>query len=164
MNEVELTHAVMRLVEAAVKDYILPPKQAREDNSGLKVEIINAYLPAKRSRSGYDDDDPFVVVKLENSDAEADKTTAEVSLTVGVYSTEFDGHEYCLNILSRIRNAICSLPMGTLENKYQLEYPVNITLPPVEGQPYPNWQADMTTRWVYNTPQPEFGREFGEFE
>lgn len=159
MNEVELTRAIRELVENAVKDYILPSKA---QNNGRGVDVINSYLPPKRSGVKDEDEPPFVVVKLENSECAADKTTAEVTITAGCYTTEYDGHEYCLNIVSRIRNAICSLPFGTLANRYQLEYPLNISLP--DEQPYPYWQADITTRWVYNTPQPEFGREFGEFE
>lgn len=145
MIENNLTDALEKFIAESVADFRLPVQ-----NGEMRApKVIDGYLPPKRS--GSDDDFPFVVVRSEAGSVEEEMTTTTVSFIVGCYTKEVDGYRYCVNVMSRIRNALAMLPNGILANKYRLEFPIEWSL--VADQPYPYWQLDMTTKWVYNTPQ-----------
>lgn len=149
MIENHLTEELEVFISEAVADFRLPVK-----NGEMRApKVIDGYLPPKRS--GADDDFPFIVVRSESGVCEGGKTTVTVAFIIGCYTEEVDGYRYCLNVMSRIKNALTMLPNGTLANKYQLEFPIEWSLVP--EQPYPYWQLDMMTKWVYNTPQFEVG-------
>lgn len=152
MIEIYLTQALRELVEEAVKDFRLPV----EKGETRAPKVINGYLPPKQyimpGQTARDDDFPFVVVRADKATSNKEETQVDVSIIIGCYSKEFDGHEYCLNVMSRIRNALTSLENGILAGKYILSFPIEWDLVP--EQPYPQWQLDMTTHWVFNTPKP----------
>lgn len=81
----------------------------------------------------------------------------KVSIIVGTYSEEYDGHEYCLNVMARIRTALCSLPGMVL---WPIDTGCNTRSSgaPMRSNPYPYWPArhadDMQTTWDIRTPQP----------
>lgn len=148
MIENLLIDELMAFVAEAVKDFRLPVKNGEP----RAPKVINGYLPPKRV--GSDDDYPFVVVRFENSTADMEETQAEVSLIVGCYTEEFDGHTHCINVMSRIRLALAQMPNNTLARKFILQYPIRVENNP--EQPYPYWQTDMTTTWIFRTPQAQF--------
>lgn len=151
MVENELCRAIRELVADAVKDFALPTKpEARDVEGELRAPtVINGYLPPKRS--GVPDDFPFVVVRADEGTTDNEGTEVQVSIIVGSYTQEYDGHEYCLNVMTRIRTALCSLPLGTLKNRYVLQLPVKWS--GYAEQPWPYWQIDMTTTWLIHAPQ-----------
>ncbi|MGN0885800.1 MAG: hypothetical protein ACI4RT_02255 [Candidatus Spyradenecus sp.] len=154
MIENELTAALRAKIAEAVKDYRMPTK-----SGGLRAPVVyNAYLPPKRSglngTTGNDDDFPFVVVRPEGATSEREETEVTVSIIIGCYTQETDGHEYCLNVMARIRTALTSMENGILAGRYVLKYPLTWEMPP--DQPYPQWQVSMETRWAFNTPQASF--------
>ena len=110
MVENKLTRAIRELVAAAVKNFALPTKPERGFAEGeLRApQVVNGYLPPKRT--GQKDDFPFVLVRADEGATDQDSTEVKVSIIVGTYSEEYDGHEYCLNVMARIRTALCSLP------------------------------------------------------
>lgn len=148
-----LTEALRNKIADAVKDYRLPVK-----NGKMRCpNVFNGYLPPKRS--GVVDDFPFVVVradegKISRTDGEAETT---VSIIIGCYTDEFDGHEYCINVMQRISAALSTLPDDTLDDRYILQDPIEWRL--LEEQPYPQWQLDMSTTWKYCAPQPILSEE-----
>lgn len=152
MVENELTRAIRALVAEAVKDFALPTKPERGSEEGVPraPKVVNGYLPPKRS--GQEDDFPFVLVRAEEGATDLDSTEVKVSIIVGTYSEEFDGHEHCLNVMSRIRTALCSLPGMTIAHRYRLQHPIKWNT--YGEQPYPYWQLDMQTTWNIRTPQP----------
>lgn len=151
MVENELCRAIRELVTDAVKDFALPTKpEARDAEGELRAPtVINGYLPPKRS--GAPDDFPFVVVRADEGTTDNEGTEVQVSIIVGSYTQEYDGHEYCLNVMNRIRTALCSLPFGTLKGRYVLQLPVKWS--GYAEQPWPYWQIDMTTTWLIHAPQ-----------
>jgi hypothetical protein len=150
MVENELVKALMECIEEAVKDYRLPVKNGVE----RAPRVINGYLPPKRTKRD-EDDFPFIVVRAEGGTCNSESTETQVSIIIGCYSQEVVGHEYCINVMTRIKEAITSLPNGTLAKRYVLEYP--ITWDMVADQPYPQWQLDMSTKWLFQTPIAQFG-------
>ena len=152
MVENELTRAIRELVAEAVKNFALPTKPERGFAEGeLRApQVVNGYLPPKRT--GQKDDFPFVLVRADEGATEQDSTEVRVSIIVGTYSEEYDGHEYCLNVMSRIRTALCSLPGMVLANRYRLKHPIKWST--YAEQPYPYRQLDMQTTWDIRTPQP----------
>lgn len=112
-------------------------------------QVVDGYLPPKRTLE--DDDFPFVIVRAEGGTSELEVTTVTVSLIIGCYTTETDGYAHCLEIMQRIRLALCQLPCRVLKRRYQLEYPISWSNVP--EHPYPQWQLEMTTKWIINTPQ-----------
>ena len=152
MVENKLTRAIRELVAAAVKNFALPTKPERGFAEGeLRApQVVNGYLPPKRT--GQKDDFPFVLVRADEGATDQDSTEVKVSIIVGTYSEEYDGHEYCLNVMARIRTALCSLPGMVLANRYRLQHPIKWST--YAEQPYPYWQLDMQTTWYIRTPQP----------
>lgn len=154
MVENELTKALREFIAAAVENYRLPVK-----NGEMRAPtVVNGYLPPKRSN--VEDDFPFVLVRPESGETSLEETRCTVAIIIGCYTTEFDGYEYCVNVMERIKQALCEMPYGTLANKYQLCYPVKWEMP--DEQPYPQWQVGMTTDWAYHAPVVEFGGEFDD--
>lgn len=127
------------------RQYGLP---AQGGNSRRVPQIVNGYLPPKRS--GKDDDFPFVLVRVQSGKTVHDATTAEVLFIVGCYSEDFDGHEYCLNVMAEIRNALFSLPNATLSDKYEFRSEFSWSL--VADQPWPYWELRINTQWVMVAP------------
>lgn len=146
MIETNLALALGELIEEALQEYRLPTKT--KDTLRAPV-IFDGYLPPKRALD--EDDFPFVIVRAEAGVSEREKTEVTVAFIIGCYSTETDGYTYCMQIMEQIRRTICELPAQTLANCYQLQFP--IAWNNVPNQPYPQWQLEMTTKWVFNTPQ-----------
>lgn len=154
MVENELAKALRAFIAGVVKDYRLPVK-----NGDMRSPtVVNGFLPPKRSN--VEDDFPFVLVRLASGQTSLEETRCVVEIIIGCYTTEFDGHEYCINVMERIKQALCEMPFGTLADKYQLRYPVKWELP--DEQPYPQWQVGMTTEWAFEAPVVEFGGEFDD--
>lgn len=151
MVENELCRAIRELVADAVNDFALPTKPVGQNAEGeLRAPtVINGYLPPKRAKAP--DDFPFVVVRADEGTTDGEGTEVQVSIIVGAYTEEYDGHEYCLNVMTRIRTALCSLPFSTLKNRYVLQLPVKWS--GYAEQPWPYWQIDMTTTWLIHAPQ-----------
>lgn len=109
--------------------------------------LVNGYLPPKRS--GDEPEFPFVIVRPKDGNiGDSGYMRAKVRLIVGTYSEEYDGHEYALIVFQRILQSIRERP--TLDNRYQLEYPLAWEL--FDEQPYPFWQLVATTEWTVPTP------------
>ena len=148
MVENLLTKALREKVEEAVKDYRLPVKNGvpRAPN------VLNGELPPKRSN--VNDDFPFVVVRAVSGSVNENSTEFTIDIIIGCYTEEYDGHEYCLNVASRIRNALTTMKDARLEDKYILQFPINWDNLP--AHPYPQWQITMTTKWIYRTTVNDF--------
>lgn len=141
-----LTKALRELCEQAVKDFRLPTK----DGKTLRVpQIVNGFLPPKRSTDL--DDFPFVLVRPEQWTTDRESEEVRVNIIVGCYSEEYDGFEYGVNVVERIKEKICTLPAETLAKRYQMRYPIKWTMVP--EQPWPQWQIDMETIWIFNSPR-----------
>lgn len=142
-----LTKALRELCEQAVAEFRLPTK----DGKTLRApRIVNGFLPPKRS-GGDLDDFPFVLVRPEAGTTERGSEEIRVNIIVGCYSEEYDGYEYGVNVMERIKEKICTLPAETLAQRYQMRYPVKWNMVP--EQPWPQWQIDMETIWVFNSPR-----------
>ena len=145
MIENLLADELRKLIANAVADYRLPVK----NGEARPPQVVNGYLPLKRGSN--DEDFPFVLVRVEGAKTEQDSTVVDVAIIVGCYAETFDGHEYCLNVMSRIRNALTFLPGWILAGKYALNFPIEYSILP--DQPYPYWQLDMSTKWAVRTPE-----------
>ena len=145
MIETNLAIALGVFIEGALKDLRLKTKKGE-----LRApQVVDGYLPPKRTLD--DDDFPFVIVRAEEGVSDMGQTVVTISLIVGCYTTETDGYAHCMEIMQRIRFALCRMPNQTLAGRYQLEFPITWRNTP--EQPYPQWQLEMTTKWVFNTPQ-----------
>lgn len=141
-----LTKALRELCKQAVKDFRLPTK----DGKTLRApKIVNGFLPPKRSTDL--DDFPFVLVRPEQCTTDRESEEVRVNIIVGCYSEEYDGFEYGVNVVERIKEKICTLPAETLAQRYQMRYPIKWTMVP--EQPWPQWQIDMETIWIFNSPR-----------
>lgn len=142
-----LTKALRELCKQAVAEFRLPTK----DGKTLRApRIVNGFLPPKRSGNGELDDFPFVLVRPEAGTSERGSEEIHVNIIVGCYSEEYDGYEYGVNVMERIKEKIYTLPAETLAERYQMRYPLKWNMVP--EQPWPQWQLDMETIWVFNSP------------
>lgn len=146
MVENELTRAIRAFLSEVLKDYAFPTKSGPT----RAPQVINGYLPPKRT--GSEDDFPFVLVRADEGTSDQESTEVKVAIIIGTYSTDYDGHEYCLNVLARLRSALTSLPGLLLAGRYQLRLPLMWTT--YADQPYPQWQLDIQTSWLIRTPVP----------
>lgn len=145
MTENHLTQELRAFLADALKDFSYLAQDGKTEGS---PKVINAFLPPKKESDGRDW--PFVVVRPVEGSIDEEKTTVSVQIIVGCWSREFEGYEYCLNVLSRIRNALAMLPARTLDHRFLLAFPVKWEL--LNEQPYPSWTAVMTTDWMLRTP------------
>lgn len=151
MVENLLTKAIRLYLKDKLKDFLLP---SEDPPTGKSLQIINGYLPPKTTKEKVSDEElyPFVLVRAESAETDRDSTVVTVAIIIGTYSNEAIGHEYALNVMARIRAALCTLPHLTLEGKYQLEFPIKW-----EGYStpaWPFWQIDMQTEWLLRSPKP----------
>lgn len=145
MLETNLSKALCEFVAKATEGFRLQTK----DGELRAPRIIEGYLPPKRAKD--DDDFPFVVVRYEEGSSEQGATDATFSLIIGCYTTEPDGYIYCMQVMERLRLALCEMENQTLDERFQLSFPIRYKN--VDEQPYPHWQLEMTTQWTFNTPQ-----------
>lgn len=163
MNEVLLCDALRSFLEDALKDLAMRGK----DGKFHPPKIVNGYLPLRKRRrpneSPEDDEYPFVIVRAESGQLEREESgqasnTTHVTFIVGAYSDpenleDENGHEFCLNALTRIRGAFGTLKGLCLEGKYILKYPIVWKLLP--EQPYPYWILEIETTWVFVGERPK---------
>ena len=181
MNESELCRALRAYIEEAVKDLQLPVEPPMPDidaddfpEDGEEVRpkeptpteeyvlrrtptVINGYLPPKRDDEDDKRDFPCIVVRPDESTSSRELTTVTVSIIFCAYSQTSDGYEHCLNMATRVRTAIMSLPFLTLANRYRLEGEVSWRN--FSEQPHPYYQIDMSTKWTFQSPLPVSGIE-----
>ena len=146
MIETNLALTLGVFLEKVLRDLRLPTKNPK---CKKPPTVFDGYLPPKRALG--EEDFPFVIVRAEEGVSERGQTVVTVAFVIGCYSTETDGYAYCLEIMQRIRQALCELPAQTLAKKYQLAFP--ITWNNVPDQPYPQWQLEMTTKWEFSSSQ-----------
>ncbi len=183
MVELELCRALRSFITDAVKDLQLPveppqqildaddypedeetpetppeePSPTEEYANCRTPTVINGYLPPKENDVDRGKDFPFIVVRPDEATSTRESTVATVSIIFGAYSQTSDGYEHCLNMMTRVRNALMSMPFLTLNERYILED--EVTWRNLSEQPYPYWQIDMTTKWTFISPQPISGVE-----
>ena len=145
MTENHLTQEMRALLADALKDFSYHAQDGMTEGAPV---VINGFLPPKKKPDNRDW--PFVVVRPVEGSINEEETTVSVQIIVGCWSEEFEGYEYCLNILSRIRNALTLLPARTLARRFRLGFPIKWEF--VNEQPYPSWTAVMTTDWILRTP------------
>lgn len=146
-----LGEAIRAKVAEALKEYRLPV----EKGEPRTPQIFNCFLPPKRA--GVQDDFPFVAVITRHGEVDYDQTIVTVPIVIGCYSKEYDGHEYCFNVLQRLISELCRMPGGCLADKYILQYPLKWDL--LEEQAYPYWEVHLETKWMLQSPQPEMTEE-----
>lgn len=145
MVENNLTRALRIHLAKALENFRLPV----QNGEMRQPQIVNGFLPPKRSKDG--DDFPFVIIRPSSGSTERENTDTLVDIIIGCYSEDMDGYELCLNVLSRIRNALTMMPNQTIDGRFRLGFPISWKLD--ETQPYPLWQIDMQTRWQSLTPE-----------
>ncbi len=145
MTETNLSRALCEFVREVTKDLQLQAKGGE-----LKApQVFEGELPPKRSNDK--DDYPFVIVRFEDSKSDLGQTNVAMIIAIGCYTQETTGHLDCLQVYERIKRALCEMPFQTLDDRYQLGFPIECKNIP--EQPWPYWQLEMTTNWTFNTPQ-----------
>lgn len=140
----ELSKALQELCREAVKNFQLPTKEKE-----LRApQIFIGDLPPKRS--GDKDDFPYVIVTPLEGESHRGSEQIQMRIQIGCYSEKNDGYEYCLNVATRIKEKLFTLPAETLNQKYQFVYPLKWNI--FQSQPFPEWLMLIDTDWVTNTP------------
>ena len=145
MTEIMLVRALREFIAKTVKDI------AYQTPSGDRVkapDVINGFMPPKRDAK---DDFPFVLVLPVKGSLEDAFTETEVRIEIGAWSEEYDGYEYAMEIMSRIRTALALMPARTLAGRFVLQDPIGWDLS--DEQPYPGWMMTMTTTWQTVSPE-----------
>lgn len=148
MVENQLTDALRKFIAEAVKDLLLPVKNGKPRTP----DVLDFDLPPKRS--GDKDDFPFIIVRADNGTIDIEQTDFEVFIIIGCYSDDLDANRHCLNVMSRIRNALTMLDCHTLAGKFVLQFPITWEL--FAEQPNPYSQLNMKVKWSYCTPPAPF--------
>lgn len=149
MVENSLTAALRDYLSECFKGYELPV----QGGGTREPKIFTGRTPFKRSNK--EDDFPFIMVRLDSGATDNDASTVTVSIIVGCYAEDDDEHGYALNVMAKIRNALFSLPCGTLSQKYQFRPGFSWEIYP--EQPWPYIQLDIKTQWLLEPPRFEVG-------
>lgn len=149
MIEDLLIDDLVAYLETAFKENLL----LSEEGDYKPPQIVNGWLPHKRSSGPKDRDFPFIIVRPK-SGATTDHANSQVTiqLLLGTYSEEYDGYQHNMQLLARLRLALFGLPSLTLNNRYRIEYPLKWEL--FDDQPWPEWAMKVETNWTVYTPQP----------
>jgi hypothetical protein len=149
MQENLLCDALRTYISESLTNFRLEAvRKAGEDERLVPLQLIDGYLPPKRSVAN--EDHPFVVVRPDGGTTEDGVTQVDVSIVIGVWQSEFNGHRDCISAMAKIRQALFELPALTLANRYQLNGPV--VWENLPEQPWPYWQIDMKTTWLMRGP------------
>lgn len=158
MTEIALIRALREFVAIAVKDIVY----ATPSGERVKApDVINGFMPPKRDAK---DDFPFVLILPVKGATEEADTEVDVRIEIGAWSEEYDGYEYALAIMSRLRTAFALLPDRTLAGRFILQDPISWELS--DEQPYPGWMMTMTTTWRMWSPETAVSNEaevYGNF-
>lgn len=156
MNEISLCSSLKELAEKVVSGYRLLNK----NREPVIPKVYCGYLPLKDND---EENFPYVLIRHESSSTDWEGTTAQVAIIAGSYcegkdesgkvGMKMQGHFDCLNVLSAIRSEILNLEAETLDERYVLLNPIEISAP--DEQPFPYWQVDMTTKWHLASPAME---------
>lgn len=144
--ELELAWAIRNRLEEAVKNFVFETDIKGHPHKA--PQIINGYLPPKRQKDG--PEVPFIIVRPSSGVTQNDGySRVSVKLIIVTYSEEFDGYEYGLQVLQRVKQSFMQQP--TLDKRYRFETPFKWEM--IDDQPYPNWQIVVSTEWTVATPQ-----------
>ena len=150
MNDVYLCKALGEFLEAGLSDFLLPLEHKADVFRAPK--IIQGYLPPKNSRESKDDDFPFVLIRPDSGKTDADGCSTEVSIVIGVWDDDFEGHLTALTL--KEKTGRCSLyrtGRRPLCERFILETPVSWENSPAQAWPF--WQIVMSTRWTFRAPE-----------
>lgn len=140
---VGLSRALVERVREATQNLELETP----DGDCRPPQVINGFAPPKRSEE--EAVQPFVLVcPAEGSIGNDGFHRVKMSIIVGIYTEDFEGHEQLLTVSHKIMQSLRERP--TLADRYTLEYP--ITWDEMYDQPYPYWQLLMITQWTIPTP------------
>lgn len=144
--EIELTSALRERLTVILKDLLLETE--KQEEPARPPTVINGYLPPKRSKPG--SEFPFVIVRPSKGITGDDGyTRCTVKILIGCFSEEFDGYEYAMQVLARIRAGL--MQNKRLAERFTLETPFSWEL--YDEQPYPQWELELMTEWILPTPQ-----------
>lgn len=147
-----LCESLRNLVAEATKNLKLETENLGAEHKAPR--IVNGFLPPKRATD--EPENPFIIIRPKDGRISDDGTyKVNVRIIVGVYSEEFDGHEYALIVFQRITQAIQESQV--LTKRYRLEYP--LTWEMFDEQPYPFWAIVGTTQWLVPAPVQLLDRE-----
>lgn len=138
MTPVVLVDTLIDFIKGVVEDFDLGSNVA---GVAKAPQVIGGYLNEKKpGLQQHPPDFPYVIVRyLEDTD-EAEQDTAQVRIIAGTYSEDAQGWRDCLNVVTRIKEAL--LKQRFIGGPFKIEYPLKTELP--EEQPYPEWVAMLT--------------------
>lgn len=150
MVENELARDLRAYLADRLSSFTLPAQVVKGQPEKRRTpQIVNGYLPPKRANAS--DDFPFVIVRAESGKSDQSSTSVDVVILVGCYTEAFDGHEDCINVMAKIRQALFDLRCGTLSRRYQFNGDLSWNLSP--EQPWPYWELQISTSWTLIAPQ-----------
>ena len=139
MNDVYLCKALGKFLEEGLSDFLLPLEHKADEPTVFRApKIIQGYLPPKNSRESKDDDFPFVLIRPDSGKTDADGCSADVSIVIGVWDGEFEGHLTALSLKEKTETLLLNLPNRTLDERFILETPVSWENSPAQAWPF--WQ------------------------
>lgn len=152
MNDVHLCKALEKFLEAGLSDFLLPLEHKPDEPTVFRApKIIQGYLPPKKSKESKEDDFPFVLIRPDSGKTDADSCSADVSIVIGVWDGEFEGHLTALSLKEKVESLLLNLPNRTLGERFILETPVSWENSPAQAWPF--WQIVMSTRWTFRAPE-----------
>ena len=147
MNEVELTEKIRERLKADLALLQLPSEKMAD--TVRPPQVVDGYLPPKNATQT--PDFPYVIARAgDGQTSESGMSNAEVKLLIGCYSEDYDGHNYCLMVMSYIRRSLMQNPFLE-DSAFRFELPFSWKM--FDDQPYPEWILEITTQWSVPTPQ-----------
>ena len=142
MTDIALCNALCDFIKVAVKDFRSDDRDARGLSS---VGVYAGWLPPKKGSIG--EEFPFVIVRPASGFMNDGSCGASIEIIIGTYSKDYDGFKDAVNLLTRIKTALADVSGRLLNDRFQLEMPMEWELS--EDQPYPSWTATLKTNWTW---------------
>jgi hypothetical protein len=91
------------------------------------------------------------LIRPDSGKTDADGCSADVSIVIGVWDGEFEGHLTALSLKEKVEALLLNLPNRTLDERFILETPISWENSPAQAWPF--WQIVMSTRWTFRAPE-----------
>lgn len=138
-----LIDALRERLRVCLQDLLLPTDV--EGEAHRAPDIVDGFLPPKRSKGQKRGDFPFVIVRaMGGNDAAQDDSVVQVRMVIGVWNESEDGYRDWMAVKERIR--IDLLGQQVLDGRFRLQYPFKWDLP--EDQPVPQWLGTLDVGWT----------------
>lgn len=128
-------------LEVFAKDTLSDLILSTDEETQRAPKVFKYDLPPKKANE--EPIYPFVLIRPSKGAGKSDKVT--IDLFVGAHAEDSEGAKDVFNILQRLVNKLCEVEI--LDKRFSLDSGSDVEWEFPAEQPYPQWNAIITTVW-----------------